>query len=63
MQEIQQVKDARNEARNVLLDAMALPSSHPLWDTYVAKLKVYAALADLTDKQAHTELCGGLNNA
>lgn len=56
-----QVIDARSAARDALMNAMLLPSTHPLWDVYVAALHTYAQMTDKTDKQAHTELCGGLN--
>jgi hypothetical protein len=57
----QQVTDARNIARDALLNAMTLPSTHPLWDVYLPAITAYAELTDQTPQQAHKELCGGLN--
>jgi len=61
LEQTPQVTDARNVARDALMNAMTLPSTHPLWDVYVEAITAYAELTDQTDKQAHTELCGGLN--
>lgn len=63
MKEITQVIDARSNARDALMNAMTLPSTHPLWDVYVEQLKVYAVMTDQTDKQAHSELCKAGHNA
>jgi hypothetical protein len=61
LEQTPQVLEARTAARDALMNAMTLPSTHPIWDVYVAAITAYAEITDQTPQQAHTELCGGLN--